>query len=122
MIQGKAALDHCGRVEPECEQQQKVVHPVVLPKTFSPKEDRVDRAARVSDYGQQEKMAIGVFVREPVHDDRLIRRMDRASCNWRVAGSRRREEAESRIDAHRHPPPHVGGYGVTFGFSIEAMR
>ena len=68
MFQIKSAQDHGGRVQPESAQQQKIIEPVILAKTFSPQENRIQRAEPVNDYGQQEEMTVS----EPSHENRLV--------------------------------------------------
>jgi hypothetical protein len=49
------------------QEQQKIVHPVVLLKTFSPQENRVKHAKPVEDYGQQKESSASV----PIHNNRV---------------------------------------------------
>ena len=69
MLQIKTAFDHGGGVQREGGEEQKIIQAVVLSKTSSPQENRIQHAEPVSDYGQQEEMTVS----EPSHSDRLVR-------------------------------------------------
>jgi hypothetical protein len=48
--------------------QQKIIHTVVLAKTFSPEENRINRTQAVKHNGEQKEMPVS----EPEHKLRLI--------------------------------------------------
>ena len=78
MAERKTALEHGGRVEREGDEQQEIIHMVILAKTFSPQKNRVNRAHAVNQNGEQEEMTVS----EPSHEKRLIQKSRRASGKW----------------------------------------
>jgi hypothetical protein len=80
LVEGKAALEHGDGVQPERGEQQEIIHVVILAKTFSPQENRVNHAQTVNRNGEQKEMSVS----EPGHGDRLNVEMDGASGNSEV--------------------------------------
>jgi hypothetical protein len=68
MFQVETTYGHGGCMKRETGEKQKITEPVILAKTFSPQENRIQRAESVNDYGQQEEMAVS----EPRHENRLV--------------------------------------------------
>src|SRR5208337_2501976 len=80
MVEGETALKHGDRVQRERDEQQEIIHVVILAETLSPQENRVNRAHAVNRHGEQKEMTVS----EPGHGDRLNAEMDGASGNSEV--------------------------------------
>ena len=60
-------MEHGGCVQRERDEQQEIIHVVILAKTLSPQENRVNHAQTVNRHGEQKEMTVS----EPRHVDRL---------------------------------------------------
>jgi hypothetical protein len=71
MLKGKAALDHGGCVENEREQQQQIIHSIVLAEALAPEENRIRGAQSIDNHRQKKEMPVSKPISQPVHGDRL---------------------------------------------------
>jgi hypothetical protein len=76
-VDGITAFVHGGRVQGKGDEEQVIIGAVVLAETFSPQENRIQRAQAVNDHSEQKEMTVG----EPSHLNRLIQNGPRASGN-----------------------------------------
>ena len=63
-VTGLSPAEIGARLEQERREQQKVINVVVLAETFSPEENRINRAGTVNRNGEQKEMTVG----EPGHE------------------------------------------------------
>ena len=68
MVEREPALDHSRRLKAKGGEQEQIVDLVVLAKSFSPKENRINHAQAVNTNSEQKEVSIG----QPSHHDSLI--------------------------------------------------